>query len=233
MFTNAGTKTAASDAMRMSHAHANDIPAPAAAPLTAAMTGFSSARIALMLRWYPPRRRSPMSPGASRNSVRSWPTQKPRPAPVITTARMSSARPSFSAAPSASCMAPLNAFKTSGRLSVIVRTAPSRWVSTSAIGATLLPEQEAGAELVVVLEQEPVTSGQMRASLDLGDQSVLVLVDHPAAELAADDADVSELLAARKLAACVEERETRRRAAPAGRAVDLAVGEDGDVALRV
>src|SRR5919198_1476844 len=31
-----------------------------------------------------------MSPGDSRNSVRSWPTQKPRPAPVMTTARASS-----------------------------------------------------------------------------------------------------------------------------------------------
>ena len=48
MFTNAGTNTAASDAMRTSHAQANDMPAPAAAPLTAAITGFSSARIARM-----------------------------------------------------------------------------------------------------------------------------------------------------------------------------------------
>ena len=46
MFTNAGTNTAASDAMRRSQAQAKDIPAPAAAPLTAAITGFSSARIA-------------------------------------------------------------------------------------------------------------------------------------------------------------------------------------------
>src|SRR5215210_948855 len=74
-----------------------------------------------------------MSPGASRNSLRSWPTQKPRPAPVITTARTSSARASFSAAPSARWRSALKAFRTSGRLSVIVRTAPSRLVSTSAI----------------------------------------------------------------------------------------------------
>src|SRR6266581_4506686 len=33
-----------------------------------------------------------MSPASSRNSVRSWPTQNPRPAPVITTARTSSRR---------------------------------------------------------------------------------------------------------------------------------------------
>ena len=47
----AGTKLAASTAMRMSHAQANDSPAPAAAPLTAAITGFSSARIASTFGW--------------------------------------------------------------------------------------------------------------------------------------------------------------------------------------
>src|SRR5438094_167663 len=41
-----------------------------------------------------------MSPASSLNSVRSWPTQKPRPAPVITTARTSSARAAFKAASS-------------------------------------------------------------------------------------------------------------------------------------
>ena len=45
-----------------------------------------------------------MSPGASRNSVRSCPTQKPRPAPVRTTARISGSRASFSASPSALCI---------------------------------------------------------------------------------------------------------------------------------
>ena len=74
-----------------------------------------------------------MSPAASRNSVRSWPTQKPRPAPVTTTARTSGSRASFSAAASALCIAALNALSTSGRLSVIVRTAPSLLVSTSAM----------------------------------------------------------------------------------------------------
>ena len=43
-----GTKAALSAAIRMSHAHASDSPAPAHAPLTAAMTGFSSARIRRM-----------------------------------------------------------------------------------------------------------------------------------------------------------------------------------------
>src|SRR3954451_3255555 len=110
-----------------------------------------------------------MSPGASRNSVRSCPTQKPRPAPVTTTARTSSPRASLSAALSALCIAPLNAFRTSGRLSVIVRTAPSCCVSTSAMGAPLLPQEEAGTQLVGVLEHEAVLAGAMCGALDLGD----------------------------------------------------------------
>ena len=48
---NAGTKLAVSAAIRTSHAQANDSPAPAAAPFTAAITGFSSARIATTLGW--------------------------------------------------------------------------------------------------------------------------------------------------------------------------------------
>ena len=47
----AGTKLAESAAIRISHAHANERPAPAAAPLTAAITGFSSSRIASTLGW--------------------------------------------------------------------------------------------------------------------------------------------------------------------------------------
>src|SRR5213592_1731912 len=74
-----------------------------------------------------------MSPGASRNSVRSCPTQNPRPAPVSTTARTSAARASWRAAARAWCICSLKALRRSGRLSVIVRTAPSRLVSTSAI----------------------------------------------------------------------------------------------------
>src|SRR5437867_2696908 len=76
-----------------------------------------------------------MSPAASRNSVRSWPTQKPRPAPVMTTARTSWARASSSPPARASCIAELKALRTSGRLSVSVRTPPARVTSTSAIGA--------------------------------------------------------------------------------------------------
>ena len=48
---NAGTKLAASLATRTSHASASDMPAPAAGPFTAAITGFCSARIASTVSW--------------------------------------------------------------------------------------------------------------------------------------------------------------------------------------
>ena len=67
-----------------------------------------------------------MSPAPVPNSCRSWPTQNPRPAPVSTTARISGSAPRSSDAASAACAAPFSALSTSGRLSVIVRTAPSR-----------------------------------------------------------------------------------------------------------
>src|SRR5919201_3685975 len=135
MLMKAGTKVAESAARRRSHANASDRPAPAAAPFTAATTGFSRLRRPRIVGWYEPRSRPAMSPADSRNSVKSWPTQNPRPAPVTTTARTSSSRASLNAAWSARCIAALKAFRTSGRLSVIVRTPPSRLVSTSAIAA--------------------------------------------------------------------------------------------------
>ena len=69
--TKPGTKVAASEAMRMSHAHASDSPAPAAGPFTAASTGFWSARIARMFGWYEASSRSRMLPESSWNSRRS------------------------------------------------------------------------------------------------------------------------------------------------------------------
>ena len=51
MLMNAGTNDAASDAIRMSQAHAKLRPAPAAGPFTAASTGFSSSRTALIVGW--------------------------------------------------------------------------------------------------------------------------------------------------------------------------------------
>ena len=49
--TKPGTKKAASDASRMSHAHARESPAPAQTPFTAASTGFSSDRMARTVTW--------------------------------------------------------------------------------------------------------------------------------------------------------------------------------------
>ena len=51
MFTKPGAKNAASEAMRMSHAQASETPAPAAGPLIAAITGFSSERSAWTVGW--------------------------------------------------------------------------------------------------------------------------------------------------------------------------------------
>ena len=48
---NPGTKAALSAAIRMSQAQASESPAPAAAPLTAAITGFSRARIVRTFGW--------------------------------------------------------------------------------------------------------------------------------------------------------------------------------------
>ena len=88
-----GTNVAASLAIRRSQAAASERPAPAQGPFTAAITGFSSAadqadvRVVGLLE-----RARGSSPGTSWNSFRSCPEQKPRPAPVITTARTSGSR---------------------------------------------------------------------------------------------------------------------------------------------
>ena len=137
MLMKAGTKVAESAASRRSHASASERPAPAAAPFTAATTGFSRLRRPRIVRWYVLRSRCAMSPADSRNSVRSWPTQNPRPAPVTTTERTSPSRASLKTSWIARCMSALKAFRTSGRLSVIVSTAPSRVVSTSAMRRSL------------------------------------------------------------------------------------------------
>ena len=74
-----------------------------------------------------------------------------------------------------------------------------------------------------------------RAALDLRDDRGaardLGVADDPGAELGADDALVEELGPARELARALEEREAGGGSAPARRAVDLAVGEHGHVAL--
>src|SRR5262245_5178465 len=63
-----------------------------------------------------------------------------------------------------------------------------------------LAQQEAFAELVVGLEDEFVSPGQVGAALDLGDHSGRCLLDDPAGELAADDAQVVQRLPVREAA---------------------------------
>src|SRR5918996_2950758 len=98
-----------------------------------------------------------------------------------------------------------------------------------------LAEEEALAEGVVRVEGELVRGRAPGAALDLGDDrgaaGDLGVPDDPGAELRPDHALVDELLAAREFAGALEKREARGGAAPARRAVDLAVGEDGDVPL--
>ena len=80
-----------------------------------------------------------------------------------------------------------------------------------------------------------MVSREVRASLDLrhygGDAGDLRFPDHVSPEARPDDAGVVEDLPGRQLSVGVEEGEARGGAAPARRAVYLAVGEDGDVAL--
>src|SRR5436190_7554351 len=93
------------------------------------------------------------------------------------------------------------------------------------------PQQKPFAELVVGLEHELVPAGQVGTALDLGDDALGGFLDHPAGELAADDAAVEERLVRRDAPFAVQQREPRGSAAPARGAVDLPVGENGDVPL--
>src|SRR5918994_7214521 len=98
-----------------------------------------------------------------------------------------------------------------------------------------LPKEEAVWEWVVQVEREDVLARAVRASLDVrddrGDASDLGLAHDPPAELRVDDAQMAQLRASSQPTGAVEERESRRRPASAGRAIDLAVREDGHVAL--
>src|SRR5215210_3546432 len=104
-------------------------------------------------------------------------------------------------------------------------------------GRLYLPQQEAGAEFVVVLEDEMVIAAAVRRALHLRDDprsaADIDVAEDAASKLIADDAEVPQRVAARQLARGVAKREPRRRSTPARRAVDLAVGEDGHVALHV
>src|SRR5262249_29591189 len=80
-------------------------------------------------------------------------------------------------------------------------------------------------------EDELVAACQVCPALDLGDDALADLGNHPTGELAADDAAVEERLTGRQPPLVVEQREPRRRPAPARRAVDLAGRADGHVPL--
>src|SRR5581483_12017190 len=96
-------------------------------------------------------------------------------------------------------------------------------------------QQEPQPELVLRLEHELVVAREVRRTLDLGDDGGnagdLGLADDACPELAADDAAMDELVAGPEPSLGREQREPCRGAAAARRAVDLAVGEDGHVAL--
>ena len=74
-------------------------PIPTPTPFTAAMTGLGKVSSTGMNRWYPGSESA--NTDGSFISVRSWPAEKARPAPVITTHRRSS---SVAASPSAAAV---------------------------------------------------------------------------------------------------------------------------------
>ena len=132
--TNAGTKAAESAATRTSHAQASESPAPAAGPFTAASTGFSRPRRPSTWRFQRSRRqRGDVAVALAQLGEVLADAEAAPVAGEDDGAHVGVARPPSSAPAKAACVAPLNALSTSGRLSVIVSTAPSRVVSTSAI----------------------------------------------------------------------------------------------------
>ncbi len=134
-------KAACSEATMKSQASAMSQPRPAAAPLTAAITGFGRPCSSATLLWVCPCRRQPLnatSPaGAESRSFMpemSPPEQNDLPLPVSTTARTaSSAATRSSTAMNSARNASLMALRTSGRLSVTIATASSTVSSTSAV----------------------------------------------------------------------------------------------------
>src|SRR5215211_7171170 len=126
----------------MSAESARDIPAPAAGPLIAAITGYGTRRKSTIAWWRvsAPRRTSegrsmPSSVTPRLNQLTSPPEQKARPAPVMIRALIG-ARSASQAATTASSriISGLIAFSASGRLSVRVPTLPS--TSTSSVSSS-------------------------------------------------------------------------------------------------
>ena len=120
-------KRADSTANTTSHARTRLAPAPAATPFITHTTGAGSARSRMMSGLYSfsrfslRSRREPSSAGL--RSPRSWPAQKPRPAPVRITPRNPACASSVSSArASSACMTAVKLFRRSGRLSVMTPT---------------------------------------------------------------------------------------------------------------
>ena len=109
------------------------IPTPTAGPLMAAITGLVEAKMRSVTMPPPSRGTSPSAWRSRQSNVsppapRSAPAQNARPSPVTTTARTSSSASARSKASiSSRAMVPVNAFRRSGRCSVMVRT----WSCTS------------------------------------------------------------------------------------------------------
>src|SRR5271166_6652360 len=135
-------KRASVEAIRMSMGRSMVTPMPTAGPLTAAITGFSDAKILSVTRPPASRAASSLRSGAPSGSVggvsqsrraalskaappaeRSAPAQKARPAPVTMIARTVSSASAWSKASMSSlAIASVKALSLSGRLSVIVKT---------------------------------------------------------------------------------------------------------------
>ena len=126
--TKAWANLASVEAMRRSQPSARFMPAPAAAPLTAAMMGWGASRMARSVRSRPGaifsmsgRSRAPAL--ASLMALTSPPAQKPFPAPVMTiTLTSGSALARVTASKRSSLRVPPRALRRSGRFRVRVAT---------------------------------------------------------------------------------------------------------------
>ena len=144
-------KLAPGAAMAMSQVIASEAPAPAATPLTAAMLGMRNAirRRTVGLNWVSmigpgSARWTRSGPGAKSNSDRSAPAQNPRPAPVITSARIAVLASAWSSAAHRSwCIWRLKLLSACGRLSVATATAPCSSYRTVDSGMDATPSKAA------------------------------------------------------------------------------------------
>src|SRR3990172_5951899 len=131
-------KRASEEAYRTSHIMVSPKPQPTATPLMAPMTGLSHFWIMReMSRSGWGRRQGAASASSPDSARRAWllvsaPEQNPRPAPVMTTQRVSrSSCKSMKVCARVCLISALSALSFSGRLRVILRIAPSRSTRTS------------------------------------------------------------------------------------------------------